>query len=128
MSKKASARKTDRRAKTTQSRAHVPPLGLKIIVQAIDSSDEFRTRLATADVAALRFLTAPDIDGESGLLDAIDQLAEEFGSEQLIVNAIQGLAKGTHDVRGRIFDGQIAHREAALLLGLCIGYRAAAGR
>ena len=121
------------RARTPRAPKHHIPIGLQIAVRALDGIDadgaHLRKRLGAADIAAQRVLHDPltslDNDGAGTHLDA---LAKQFGAEQA-ANRIADVIpeSATHDPHAWLADHAVCWQNAGLYLGLCLGFRIAAG-
>lgn len=122
MSKKSPARKTSRR------KSHVPPLALQLA--ALATARDIAYGIDDADAAALRFMkdvAGAPIDKDPDIQNAVDDLAEQhFGARDLARSAEQHVKDGKR-IEDCFYEAMTGYRDAAVLLGLCLGYRMAGG-
>jgi hypothetical protein len=121
------------RAKSAHTPEHRIPIGLQIVAIALESYDLDRAylkeQLKAADVRAVRILQDPllTLEAEGPNVELAD-MAAELGAEEAANRIAAAIPESaTHDPRAWVTAAVVPYQTAGLWLGLCLGYRIAAG-
>src|SRR5687768_1182082 len=117
------------KAKSARTPPHHVPIGLQLVVRALDGRDrdgvDLREMLETADQHALSLLFDPIVELDmEGPGEALDRLAKKWGATQS-ANRIAAVipASATHDPHAWLSSHAVCWQNAGLYLGLCLGFR-----
>lgn len=118
--------------RSARSLKHHIPIGLQIIVRAMEADDYdpdyMRGQLKAADIRAERLLRDPIATlSPEGPIYEIAALAKEFGADKPADRIEAVIKTATHDPGAWLCDHRVPWQEAGLYLGLCLGFRIAAG-
>ena len=120
-----------------QSKSAVPkhriPLGLQLAARLLDTADlsgaYIKKHLIDADRRAARLLTDPLTSlEEEGPAHDVTEMADALGAEKCAKRFVAVIPESaTLDPQAWVMDAVIPWQTAGLYLGLCLGFRIAAG-